>query len=367
MRMNAIIPERIRIDASTVCQLKCPSCPTTSGQIARHLKSGFLKAADFRRLLDDNPQVKSVELSNWGEALLNPQLSEILEYAHGKGINLSLANGVNLDRVKPQVLEDLVKYQMCSITCSIDGASRETYSIYRVGGDFDRVIGNIELINSFKQRYRSRYPKLKYQFVAFGHNEHEIQRARALAARLKMGFALKLNWDDLYDSPFSQVRDHALIARESGLGVGTRSEYRKKRGYAYLQKGICTQMWNSPQINFDGRVLGCCVNYWKDYGNAFGEKLTTVLNNEPMRYARLMLRGKARERADIPCTTCKFYSVMKDTGSWITHKDIYPTSGIRALLHWVSGRKVWRTARHLMPDSFKGRALTLTVSLWNAR
>ena len=357
MRMNPIIPERIQLDASTICQLKCPSCPTTSGQIAKHLKSGFLKAADFKRLVDNNPQLSAVELSNWGEALLNPQLSEILEYAHGKGISLSLANGVNLDRVKPQVLEHLVKYQLRSITCSIDGASPGTYSIYRVGGDFDRVIENIELLNQFKRRYRSQFPKLKYQFVAFGHNEQEIQQARALAARLNMRFALKLNWDDLYDSPFSQVKDHDLIARESGLGVATRSEYRKKVGYAYLQKGICAQMWNAPQINFDGRVVGCCVNYWKDYGNAFGEGLSTVLNNEPMRYARLMLRGEAPERADIPCTTCKFYSAMKDTGSWISQKDIAPTSGIYASLRRISPAKVWRMARDRMPNFFKRRAI----------
>ncbi len=332
MVKTTIAPGRIRLDASTVCQLKCPCCPTTSGQIAKHLKSGFLKFDDFRKLVDDNPQVRLIELSNWGEALLNPQLAQILQYAYGKGISLTLGNGANLNTVKPQVLESLVKYQLRLITCSIDGASPGTYSTYRVGGDFNRVIGNIELINEFKQKYHSPYPELNYQFIAFGHNEHEIQQARALAARLNMRFSLKMNWDDLYDTPFSPVRDHELIARESGLGVATRAEYREKFGHEYLQKPICAEMWTAPQVNFDGKVVGCCVNYWDDYGNAFTEGLLKVLNNERMRYARLMLLGKAQARADIACTTCKFYQAMKSTDSWIHSRDIGPTSRIGAAL-----------------------------------
>ena len=317
-----IKPDRIRLDASTVCQLKCPSCPTTTGQIAKFLKSGFLKFDDFRKLVDASPWIKLIELSNWGEALLNPQLLQILQYAHGKGVHLSLANGANLNTVKPEVLEGLVKYQLRSITCSIDGASPETYAVYRVRGDFDRVISNMERINEFKQKYHSPYPELTYQFVAFGHNEHEIQQARELAVRLNMTFALKLNWDDLYDAPFSPVRDHDLIARESGLGVANRVEFREKFGQAYVQKGICSEMWTGPQVNFDGRVVGCCVNYWDDFGNAFTDGLLKVLNNERMQYARLMLLGKAPERADIACTTCKFYQAMKEDGSWIQQRDI---------------------------------------------
>ena len=344
-----ITPEQIRLDASTICQLKCRGCPTTSGQIAKFLKSGFLKFDDFRKLLEDNPRIKLIELSNWGEALLNPQLLQILQYAYGKGVHLSLKNGANLNTVKPEVLEGLVKYQLRFITCSIDGASPGTYSVYRVRGHFNRVVRNIKRINEFKQKYNSPYPELSYQFVVFGHNEHEIQEARALAARLNMKFALKLNWDDLYDTPFSPVRDHDLIARESGLGVANRAEFREKFGQAYLQKWICAEMWTSPQVNFDGRVAGCCVNHWDDYGNAFTDGLLKILNNERMRYARLMLLGKAQERADIACTTCKFYKAMKEDGSWIQREDIgLPRSRIYAAIRSVVPKRVRQAAKRFV-------------------
>jgi MoaA/NifB/PqqE/SkfB family radical SAM enzyme len=72
------------------------------------------------------------------------------------------------------------------VTCSIDGASPETYGIYRVRGDFDAVINNIERINVHKRAHASDLPHLVWQFVVFGHNEHEIPIAREMAERLGM-------------------------------------------------------------------------------------------------------------------------------------------------------------------------------------
>src|SRR5713101_5657168 len=130
-----IVPRRIRLEASSFCQLRCPSCPTTSGAIHPAVGSGFLKLEDFRKLVDRNPSLEQIELSNYGEIFLNPQLLAILEYAHRKGIAITMENGANLNHVKDDVLEGLVKYQVRIMTCSIDGASPDTYRTYRVRGD----------------------------------------------------------------------------------------------------------------------------------------------------------------------------------------------------------------------------------------
>jgi hypothetical protein len=67
--------------------------------------TGFLKFDDFRRLVDSNPGIVAIELSNWGEALLNPELLGILGYAHQKEIRIYLSNGVNLNHASEEVLE----------------------------------------------------------------------------------------------------------------------------------------------------------------------------------------------------------------------------------------------------------------------
>jgi MoaA/NifB/PqqE/SkfB family radical SAM enzyme len=263
-------------------------------------------------MVDLNPWIRGIELSSWGEIFLNRDLLKIAGYAHEKKVVLNARTGVNLNTVREEMLEGVVKYQFGSISCSIDGGSSETYKIYRKGGDFEAVIANIRKINEFKAKYRSALPKLFWQFIAFGHNEHEIPLARRMARELGMEFYVKLAWGD-----YSPVKNKNLVSALSGTRVASREEYQEKYGTIYKSEKICSQLWIQPQINPDGRVLGCSVNYWGDYGNAFKEDLRGILNNEKMNYARDMLLGREKERQDIPCTQCHVYKEMKKNDAWL--------------------------------------------------
>lgn len=308
-----VLPQRIRLEASSACQLRCPSCPTTSGAARPVLGRGSLKFSDFKLLVDANPWVKRIELSNYGEIFVNPQLKQIMAYAHRQGVVLSCENGANLNDVKEAVLEAVVQYGLRGIVCSIDGASQETYETYRVRGNFDDVIANVRRINHYKRLYQSDYPKLVWQFVAFGHNEHEIDAARQLASELGMRFLVKLSWD----SSFSPVRDQDAVRRATGVEAATREEFRAKHGHDYVYS-ICTQLWKEPQINWDGKMLGCCRNFWGEFGgNAFTDGLLPSINSERMQYARRMLLGDAPARADIPCATCDIYTGRRSQANWV--------------------------------------------------
>ena len=302
-----IKPSKIGLDASTVCQLKCLGCLNAEGRIAQTLGSKFLKFEDFKKIVDSNPWIRSIELSNWGEIFLNRELLKIAEYAYKKKVVLNAGTGVNLNTVSEEMLEGLVKYQFSDITCSIDGASSGTYKMYRKGGDFKTVMANIRKINEFKAKYRSALPKLRWQFVVFGYNEHEIALAGQMARKFGMEFYVKLSRVN-----FSPVKNIDLVRGLAGIlsvkGIVEATERCQSR---------CSQLWLRPQINSDGRVLGCCWNYWGDYGNAFQEDLIGILNNEKMNYARAMLLGKKEERGDIPCAQCHHYKIMKTSNTWL--------------------------------------------------
>jgi MoaA/NifB/PqqE/SkfB family radical SAM enzyme len=334
-------PRSIRLEAATVCQLKCPSCPTASGEIGRTLRSGFLKFENFKKIVDENPWVAEIELSNWGEILLNPDLVKIMAYAWKRSVNLRAENGVNLNTAPDEVLEGLVRYRFHSMNCSIDGASVETYPIYRRKGDFEKVILHVRKINAFKRKYGSEFPRLKWQFVAFGHNEHEIAKARQMAKELGMSFYVKLSWDGLYGESFSPVKDKETVRREVGLEAATREEYQERYHKVYIRQ-VCTQLWKHPQVNFDGRVLGCCVNYWADFGNAFTEGLAPSLNSEKLEYARAMLMGKKESRADIPCTACSIYKDMQAVKDWVLPQEVEGGRRRTRLLNWMEKKFVGR-------------------------
>jgi MoaA/NifB/PqqE/SkfB family radical SAM enzyme len=311
-----IFPRQVRLEASSFCQLRCPSCPTTAGAIHPAIGSGFLKFKDFQKMVDLNPQLKSIEIANYGEVFLNPQLVDILEYAHRKGVAIRIGVGANLNNVRQKMLEALVKYKVRTLSCSIDGASPETYRIYRVRGDFDAVIRNVKTINAFKRQYRSDLPYLIWQFVVFGHNEHEIPIARAMAEELGMVFCTKLNWD----AKFSPIRNKEFVRAQTREEAITRDEFEQKYDRKYLSN-ICFQLWDDPQINWDGKILGCCRNFWGDFdGNAFRDGLIESVNNEKMRYARKMLTGRAPPRDDIPCTTCDMYHAMRNRSQFINNR-----------------------------------------------
>lgn len=309
-------PERVGLETSTVCQLKCPACPTAGGAVAEGLGGGLLNVGSFSRFIREHPWIKEIELSNWGEALLNPDLAGILEYAHERAVRVNLGNGVNLNTASSEALEALVKFGVGKVTCSIDGASQDTYSMYRKRGSYDRVIENIEKINGFKRQYSSSRPVLNWQFVVFGHNQHEIARARRTARRLNMRFIVKLSWGDLYTDEFSPVKDAEAAKKAAGLNAASREEYEARHGRNYVA-ATCAQLWNQPRINYDGRLLGCSINHWGDYGNVFEHGLESCLEGEKMTYARQMLAGKRGPREDIPCARCKIYAGMKKNGAWL--------------------------------------------------
>jgi MoaA/NifB/PqqE/SkfB family radical SAM enzyme len=331
---NSTVPQHLRLEASSNCQLKCPSCPTAAGVVQQALGGGFLSFESFKKIVDENPHLLHIELSNWGEIFLNPQIIQIMEYAYKRGVILTASNGANLNTMKEEVLESLAKYRFRRITCSIDGASQETYRIYRKGGNFDQVIDNIKKINHYKQKYNTQFPLLYWQFVVFGHNEHEITKAEEMANSLGMEhFFVKLSWD----RDFSPIRNKDTVDQASGSDINAQEDF--------WEKVVCTQLWNIPQVNWDGRVLGCCVNTWKDFGNAFEGGLTKVLIGEKMNYARQMLLGEKEAREDIPCTSCGHYKSMKNSQNWITNEDInkfrypYPVPKLLGRLRiWLSNR-----------------------------
>lgn len=315
-----INPACLTIDANASCQLRCPTCLTTSREGLPVVGKGYLKLSNLKNLLEANPQITEVYFNNRGEMFLNPEFLSIMEYLFQKNISMTNHSGVNLNTVSEGVLEGLVKYRFRHLLCSIDGATKETYRLYRVGGDFERVIENIRIINRCKQQYGSECPRLTWQFVVFGHNEHEIPLARQMARELNMAFVPKLSWD----AEISPIRNREFVLAETGWSATTREEFKSATGKSYLHKN-CHDLWLTPRINWDGMVLGCCWNTSAALGgNAFSDGYVASINSERINYARRMLMGQAAPRQDIACSECPMYLTMRDSGSYISLREVFP-------------------------------------------
>lgn len=305
----------LRIESCSYCQLDCVACPSKKDIGRKFIGSGFLKFEDFKKMVDSYPEIKALEISNFGEPLLNPEINDILKYAYENNIFLKASNGSNLNIVDEETLENLCKYRFKTISISIDGASQETYSIYRRKGNFDQVIENIKTINRYKEKYKTSYPELIWNFIVFGHNEHEISKAKDMAKSLNVKFRARLNAYPEY----SPVKDEAKAIKE--IGYSSIDEYKKQTNTFYYSS-LCKQLWHAPQINWDGKLLGCCVNKWKDFGNVFEDGLEKCLKSKNYKLAKKVVQGKALPTKDIPCYGCPNYHQMKDLNSFVKDSPI---------------------------------------------
>ena len=308
------LPQTARLEASTLCQLNCKSCYMRKSDCDT-MGKGYLKFSDFKNFVRNNNFIKDIELSNNGEMFLNPDLIRILEYAFENDITLHADNGVNFNSASLEVIEALVKYRFRSMTVSIDGASQEIYSVYRVNGDFNAVMENIRKLNEYKQKHNSPFPELVWQYIIMEHNENDIVRAKVMAKELQMKIRFKLTWDSGY------IPENAdMLRKETGLKYLSREEVLESEGRLYNYP-MCHQLWISPQINWDGRLLGCCGVYADDFGvNVFETGLKEAVNSENYKYAKKLLEGKAGVRENmknIPCAGCDTYKTMKETGIYI--------------------------------------------------
>jgi hypothetical protein len=288
------------------------------------LGAGHLKLKDFERLLELNPEIRTVELSNYGEMFLNPQLPDLLACAYERKVVVSGSNGVNLNFASDAALNAIVKYRVKALTCSIDGITQETYARYRINGQLERVLAHVDRIRELRRLSAAAFPLLDWQFVAMGHNEHEIESARAMAHARGMHFFPRLSWNPDH----SPVVNKDLVRIQTGLGAASREEFREKKGVEYT-RDICYQLWRAPVINWDGKLLGCCANYWGDFGsNVFTDGLAAGMRNPRLEYARQMLTGKVPSRPEIPCATCGQYRAMGRAEGWIEEKEVqFPAAG----------------------------------------
>ncbi|GHV55717.1 hypothetical protein FACS1894182_00600 [Bacteroidia bacterium] len=274
-------------------------------------RAGYLKLDDFVQFIEKNPSVKNIELSNSGEVFLNPDLLKIIEYAFHHHICLTAQNGVNFNTVSDKMLEALVKFQFQSLTFSIDGASQEIYSKYRRNGNYDTVINNIRKLNEYKKQYNSNVPVLRWQYVLMETNDRkdEIRKAMQTAASLNASIVFRYEWGGYISKNLEMIRESGHIT-----GIPT-VNYR-----SYWTP--CYQLWTQPQINWDGRFYGCCVNASSDFGiNIFETGLKQCLASPVVKKTKKMLMGLGACH-ESPCYQCQIYEKMKKDEKYITPVEV---------------------------------------------
>src|SRR5690349_680575 len=98
------------------------------------------------------------------------------------------------------------------MTVSIDGATQSVYEKYRRKGDIEAVYKNVRSLVEAKKRLGRRTPTVSWQYLAFKHNEHEIEDAIKMAEQLGVDqIMVATPFDVSWDSP--EVRPSTAAPR----------------------------------------------------------------------------------------------------------------------------------------------------------
>lgn len=176
-RPDLPFPLCISLELVAACNLHCTHCVRNRPfwrQRFPHLFQGTRMGFEtFQRIVDEcaNEGLPSLWLGCSGEALLEKDLYEMLEYAHNKGIMdlILTTNGTLLDN---QFIDRMVDLPLTRLNISLDAFTDETYRLVR-GGDFTRVRSAIDYLIKRKESVGSRLPVLRLTFIDMPINRHE--------------------------------------------------------------------------------------------------------------------------------------------------------------------------------------------------
>lgn len=311
-------PYFLAIDPSSICQLRCPTCPTGIDNAQHkdrtglpvHRKGRTAMGRDrFDALLDElGEKLFHIFFYNWGEPLLNPDLASYVRRAGEYEIETDVHTNLSL-RIRDETIDELLSAGLGTLSASIDGFSQETYEQYRVGGRLDLVKENLERIVSARDRIGTD-TTIEWNLLVFQFNEHEVPAAREYCKKLGIQFNTR---DGYIDHPewLPEHRKKEVPVSEDYEWKGTTLwapvSQKTKRGDATG----CAWHYGYSIVNADGSVSPCCAswNQKDDFGTVVpGEvQFADVWNNKHTRASRASFA-----HAEIPelegvetlCTRC---------------------------------------------------------------
>lgn len=271
----------INIETCSLCQLKCPYCPTGMRLRLDDAPAGMLRLDSLKSICSNSLKNYHgrIGLYNWGEPFLNPELPAIVRHLK-ENTQARLAFSSNFSWSDDARLNEVLGYlNKDAITISCDGFSQEICEKYRVNVDFDKVMHNVE----YMVEHKHPQTRLLWQYLRFPWSMDEIDAAKKYCAAKNIEFY-------------------------TGLG-GMTADYPMLPTPHTKDEGVfkCDFFLDSLVINFDGEVYPCCAFYGPrrySLGNAEQESLETIFTRgkgmEMLRY----LAGKTSCDGDLFCKLC---------------------------------------------------------------
>lgn len=253
------------IDIVGTCNLRCPTCPVGNFAAAERSK-GFMPIELFAEILakidrESIARRPTLNLFNWGEPLLHPELHRFIELAHDYGMPVNLSSNLNIKTD----LEKMVKAEPESLKISLSGFTDDTYKLTHVRGKISLVKSNMQLLRQMMDKHDSKMQVYVGHHI-YKHNAEELSAVKEFCQKLNFVHAPI----QAFFQPLEKVRDAIQGTLTSAeLPVLDLLQLHPRERFERLQQTRSTEFdcelrFNQTVINYDGQVALCCSVYDKE-------------------------------------------------------------------------------------------------------
>ena len=326
---NVPCPERLNIELTTGCNLKCVMCRGRNNYVKENKLDKFLKVEDFIRIINgtDLNRLKVINFAGSAEPLLNPYILPILTLCRENGIIVEfITNGMLLtSQISKQILG-------CSseIHISFGGSTKQTFESIRQGASFELVYENIQTLKELKKSSNNQYPHIWLNPVLMKRNIHEIPEIIELAKELGcQGVAcshLTVNSPELIEESLFFHKEECNISLQNTEILANRYNISLIRPEYFSLESNCKEktsenveawkkcrfLWNhailglegiepcssNSEIDFDGDVIkNKFMDIWNNHW--YAEKRYRLLTGNPPDYCKICKDPSARDANNI--------------------------------------------------------------------
>lgn len=290
------LPFAIMIEPTNFCNLKCPLCPTGNGSLS--VPRGYMSLENFKKIIDEiGDTLMHITLWNFGEAMLNKDVYEMVKYAKQKKIFVRISTNGNFFGPQKDAranFERLLSANLDNLIFAIDGVSQETYSKYRVGGNVNNVFNHLKKAVEIKKSVGSN-TFIEIQMMVMKHNESELGKMEQIAREIGVDKVT-------FKTVGFQIDKSGKLEQKFEVFLPTNEAYSryKKIENAIIRKeeapNECERAWYSSVITWDGDITPCCFDPNREYylGNVFKDGGFKALWNSQkyQKFRKMILTNK---------------------------------------------------------------------------
>jgi len=306
-RMVAM-PSKFYAAVSVVCDIVCPFCPRQyQGELTDH---GIMSFEAFGKVAPALKFADFAGLFGLGEPFLHKDFFGFLKAAKRVGAwTTTSSHGMSLNR---DVCSRLIDEGLDNISCSMDGATKETFEFLRAGAHFETVCANLKGLAALKKERGVKHPEVQIACTISRHNVKQMVQMVELAKEL--GADEQVFSDLIIINPDNEnlsvcftpeFRQNLAAAKKRAAELGIRFNYFHQNPFPWVAEPRypdadgdrfgCWEAWRTITIERRGAVKPCCY-VEQPVGNAFETDMEELRNSKDyVELRREMIEGRPND------------------------------------------------------------------------